>query len=83
MLPVRPHLKQQKVCCSRLTEKQRLVPGVDRCKEHGPRCCAPWLVRDWKPSSCRTADIVTRMRTAVKSIGVCKAGAASAGSRAV
>ncbi len=37
-LPERPHLKQWKVCCSRLTEKQRLVPDVEPCKGHGPRC---------------------------------------------
>ena len=43
-LPDRPHLKQWKVCCSRLAEKQRLVPDVEPCKGHGPRCWRPGAV---------------------------------------
>ena len=41
-LPERPHLKQWKVFWFRLAEKQRLVPEVEPCKGHGPRCWAPW-----------------------------------------
>ena len=41
-LPDRPHLKQWKECSWRLAEKQRLVPEVEPCRGHGPRC---WTAR--------------------------------------
>ena len=67
-LPLRPHLKQWKVCSFRLAEKQRLVPRVEPCKGHGPRCWPPRLLAAWKPSSSRTAAIVMAARTAAKSM---------------
>ena len=48
-LPERPHLKQWKACWSMLVEKQRLVPEVEPCKGHGPRCWLPRVLAPWKP----------------------------------